>query len=271
MTGRQLKDTLKKGKRIYGTAILSDSSLWPMAVKQSGLDFVFIDTEHIPIGREKLSNMCQIYKAIGLPPVVRIPSPDPFEACKVLDGGAVGIMAPYIESVDQVKALVGATKFRPLKGEKLEKILNNFLKMEDNLEKYVRERCINNVLWINVESVKAVENLDEIISVPGLDGVIIGPHDLSCSLNVPEDYTNPLFEKTVDKIIRQTRDKNLPIGIHFSEDADTQIKWANVGTNIILQSSDISLFGKALKSDIDTIRRELNETRSESDSDKIII
>ncbi len=250
---------------------MSDSSLWPTAVKQSGIDFVFIDTEHIPIGREKLSNMCQIYKATGLPPIVRIPSPDPFEACKVLDGGAVGIMAPYVESVDQVKALVGATKLRPLKGKKLDALLNNSQNIGHTLDSYIRARCENNVLWINIESVEAVEKLDKLLSVPGLDGVVIGPHDLSCSMEVPEDYTNPKFEKMVKKIIKQTREKNLPIGIHFSEEAEMQIKWANVGTNIILQSSDISLFGKALKNDVDKIRQGLDETIDESNSDKIII
>ena len=271
MNSEELLKLLKAGKRIYGTAILSDSPLWPTAVKQSGIDFVFIDTEHIPIGREKLSNMCQIYKALGLPPVVRIPSPDPFEACKVLDGGATGIMAPYIESADQVKTLVGATKLRPLKGIKLEEVLNNSLKMEETLEEYIRDRCINNLLWINIESVQAVENLDEIISVPGLDGVVIGPHDLSCSLNVPEDYKNPIFKKTVEKIIRQARDKNLSVGIHFSEEPQIQINWAKAGVNIILHSSDISLFGKALKNDVETIRQALDEVLAESDSEKIII
>ena len=62
-------------------------------VDNSGIDFVFIDTEHTPIGRETLSWMCRAYAAVGLPPVVRIPSPDPFEATKVLDGGAGGVMS----------------------------------------------------------------------------------------------------------------------------------------------------------------------------------
>ena len=112
MTANELSTLMRSGRRVYGTLIVSTSPKWPEAVKDSGLDFVFIDTEHIPIGRETLSWMCRAYAAIGLPPIVRIPSPDPFEACKVLDGGACGIIAPYVETAEQVRELVGAVKGR---------------------------------------------------------------------------------------------------------------------------------------------------------------
>ena len=88
MNGKDLLNLLNDGKKIYGTAVVSSSPMWPFAVKQTGLDFVFLDTEHTPIDRTILAGMCQMYKALGIPPLVRIPSPDPYEACKVLDGGA---------------------------------------------------------------------------------------------------------------------------------------------------------------------------------------
>lgn len=81
MDSMNLKKKLNSGKRIYGTAIVSSSTKWVEVVKQANLDFVFLDTEHIPLGRETLSNMCTIYSAIGIPPMVRIPSPDPYNAC----------------------------------------------------------------------------------------------------------------------------------------------------------------------------------------------
>jgi len=79
------------------------SSLWPSAVKRTGVDFVFIDTEHTHFDRTTLAQMCLAYKEYGLPPLVRISSPDPHEARKVLDGGASGILAPYIESPEQIR------------------------------------------------------------------------------------------------------------------------------------------------------------------------
>ena len=261
MHGRQLLDHLKNGNRIYGSAIISASPLWPAVVKQAGLDFVFIDTEHVPQDLTTLAGMCQLYRALGLPPIVRIHSINPYDACRVLDSGATGILVPYVETVEQVKSMVGATKLRPLKGRRLEKILNDTNSMEKVLKEYIEARNVNNILMINIESVPAMENLDDILAVPGLDAVIIGPHDLSCSMGLPEDYQNPTFLAAVQKIISKVREKDLSVGIHFSEQPEVQIKMAEMGANIILHSSDISLYGKALKGEISVIRKALKDEK----------
>ncbi len=254
-----LKEKLNSGKRIYGTAIVSPSPIWAKVVKQSNLDFVFLDSEHMPLGRETLSNMCTIYSALGISPMVRIPSPDPIYASIALDGGASIILAPYVETVEEVKSLVGAVKFRPLKGKKLQQILDGDEILEEKLKNYIDERCKNNLLFINIESQPAIDNLQALLSVPGLDGVIIGPHDLSCSIGLPEEYTNPVFEKIVTNVIKECNKRNLGIGIHLSEGPEQQIKWAKTGTNIILHSADISLFGKILNTEISTIKKELKD------------
>src|SRR6187402_1255357 len=118
--------------------------------------------------------MCQTYAALGLPPIVRIPSPDPYMATMVLDGGAAGIIAPYVESVEQVQALRGAVKLRPIKGQKLQHMLTGG-SVEPALESYVAEGARHRILIINIESVPAMQALDDILAVPGLDAVLIGP------------------------------------------------------------------------------------------------
>jgi 4-hydroxy-2-oxoheptanedioate aldolase len=241
-----------------------------LAVKKTGVDFVFIDTEHIPIDRTTLSWMCQVYKACGLPPLVRIPSPDPQQACKVLDGGASGILAPYIESAEQVRELVGAVKFRPLKGRRLKDVLKNQDSLESKLKDYLGDWNKDNFLIINIESVPALKNLEQILAEPGLDGIIIGPHDLSISLGLPEQYNHPRFEEAVKKIISKAREKGLGVGIHLSEGAEMQIKWAKEGVNIIVHSSDIILFQQRLKEDITDIRRALAEQDDEAKVEKDI-
>jgi len=271
MDGTEFLNRLKKSKRLYGTAILSASPLWPAAVKRTGADFVFIDTEHIPIDRTTLAQMCQVYKGYGLPPLVRIPTPDPQEVYKVLDGGASGILAPYIESAEQVRELVGAVKLRPLKGERLKVALQNQDSLEPDLKDYLRDWNKDKFLIINIESVPALERLEQILAEPGLDGVIIGPHDLSVSLGLPEKYHDPRFEDVVKKIISKVRKKGLSVGIHFSEGAELQIKWAKAGANIIIHSSDIALFQQRLTEDITEIRHALGEEDSEINDEKDII
>jgi 2-keto-3-deoxy-L-rhamnonate aldolase RhmA len=259
MDTKEFFENLKKGKRLYGTAVLSPSPLWPPVVKRAGADFVFIDTEHTPLDRTILSQMCQTYKGYGLPPLVRISCPDPHEARRVLDGGASGILAPYIESPQQVRELVGATKLRPLKGERLKEALQKPDSLTPELKDYLRNWNKENFLMINIESVPAVERLNVILAEPGLDGVIIGPHDLSISLGLPEQYDNPQFEEVVGKIISKVREKGLGVGIHFSREAELQIKWAKAGANIIMHSSDMALFQQRLKDDFIEIRRALGE------------
>src|SRR5690606_14580338 len=153
----------------------------------SGLDFVFIDTEHIALDREALSWMCQLYAQMNLAPLVRISEPNATLATMALDGGATGVVAPYVESAEQVRALVGAVKRRPIKGKRLQQLLNG-KPAEGTLKSYLQEHNANHVLVVNVESTPAIEALDEILAVPGLDAVLIGPHDLSCSLGIPEQY-----------------------------------------------------------------------------------
>lgn len=152
MNGKELKAALHAGQRVYGTMIVSTSPHWPQAVKSTGADFVFIDTEHIAIDRTTLAWMCQTYRALGLAPIVRIPSPDPYAATVALDNGANGVLAPYIETVEQVQRLRGAVKLRPLKGQVLEEVLSGERELDEEMQAYVNNRCAENLLFINIEA-----------------------------------------------------------------------------------------------------------------------
>jgi 2-keto-3-deoxy-L-rhamnonate aldolase RhmA len=259
MDGSEFLKQLRGGKRLYGTLVVTSSPLWPLAVKKAGADFVFIDTEHMPFDRATVAQMCLAYRALGLPPLVRIPSPDPYEACQVLDAGAAGVLAPYIEHPEQVRSLVGATKLRPLKGERLEEALTDRECLGPELNDYLNRRNESNFLLINIESAPAMTRLGQILAVPGLDGVIVGPHDLSVSLGFPEQYGHPRFEEALEEIVSKVREKGLGVGIHFPQDPNLQIRWAKKGLNVILHSSDIFLFQLGLEKDISTIRRAMGD------------
>lgn len=155
MLGNEFREKLHAGERLYGTLIVSDSPRWPAVVTKLGLDFVFIDTEHVALDRGIVSWMCQAYSALGLAPIVRIPRPDPIQACMMLDGGAHGIIAPYVESAEEVRQLVGALKYRPLKGKKLQGVLAGETVLEPGLENYLKQYNQNNSLIVNIESVPA--------------------------------------------------------------------------------------------------------------------
>lgn len=257
MTGREIIQALHEGKYVFSSAIVAMSPLWPALAKQAGIDFVFVDTEHIPLDRQTLSWICQTYQALGVPPVVRLPCNDSFEACKVLDAGAGGVIGPYVETADQVRGLAGAVKWRPLKGRRLQEALRDPNTMEPELREYLERRNGDKILIVNIESVPAIQNLDDICSVPGLDAVLIGPHDLSCSLGIPEKYDHPRFDEAVQTIFRIARKHRVGAGIHFWLGLDRELAWARAGGNLVMHSSDLAAFSRTLKSEIEQLRKGL--------------
>lgn len=252
MNAAELAHALHAGRTVFGTLIVSPSPRWPEAVRSCGLDFVFIDTEHIALDRAQLSWMCQTYSALGLAPLVRIPAPDPYTACTVLDGGAAGVIAPYVESAAQVRALRGAVKLRPIKGRKLEQMLDG-VAAEPELESYLREGAKDRLLVVNIESVPAIAALDEILAEPGLDAVLIGPHDLSCSLGVPEQYDHPRFLEAVRTIFHKARAAGIGAGIHFWGDLALEAGFIRDGANLLIHSADITLFQKHLRLELEAV------------------
>lgn len=260
MNTQQIKEAFDAGRRVYGTAVLTASPFWPPYLSQTGIDFVFIDTEHVPLDRNSLSWMCRTYSALSLAPIVRIPNHDPIEACKVLDGGAQGIIAPYIEHPDQLKPLVGATKYRPIKGDRLDKILSTSPpKLEPELSAYLHERNRDSLLIANIESQPAIDNLDKILEIQELDAVLIGPHDLSCSLGIPEDYLHPRFDEAVKQIFSKARATGKGAGLHFVHGVDRHAQLAKLGANFIIHSDCIHLISEKLKADLKQLRTSLGD------------
>jgi 4-hydroxy-2-oxoheptanedioate aldolase len=179
-------------------------------------------------------------------------------------------LAPYIETVEQVKEMVGALKYRPLKGKRLKDALAKPESLEPELKSYLENYNRGNICIINIESIPAVGNLDNLLSVPGVDAVFIGPHDLSVNMALPEMYDHLEFEKMVTLIIRKCRAKNIAVGIHFSETPERQVKWMKEGANIIIHSSDMAIFSQKLTNDIQFIRKSAGD-KSSSTNEKIII
>ena len=261
MNGKEMKEKLHSGERVYGTMIVAESPRWPSAAKGAGLDFAFIDTEHPAHDREKLSWMCQLFTANDIVPVVRIPSPSPYEASIVLDGGAKGVIAPYVETVEQARAHVGAVKYRPLKGARLYRHLSGQEPLEPDLKEYLLSRNEDNIAIVNIESIPALEALDDILDVAGLDAVLIGPNDLTTNMGIPNQYDHPRYIEVIDMVLTKARAKNIGFGNHivYGGGIEQEIRWAKMGANLIVHSMDIVAFRNTIRQELDTIKAALSE------------
>ena len=273
MTGNELRRKIHAGERVYGSLIVADSPRWLGVMKDTGLDYVFIDLEHISIDRKTVSWMCQGYRQQGIPPVVRIPSPDPYEATKALDAGACGILAPYVETVEEVEGLIAAVKTRPLKGTKVKNFISGKSEPISPLKEYLGGHNRDHVLLINIESRTGVENLDRLLSYDEVDGIVVGPHDLSCSHDMPEAYEDPRFVELVSSVIRKARSMGKGAGIHVTWQGNLQeIKWAEEGANIILHKADIIVFSQHMRKELDEMKEVLGDSAvDETDTSNINI
>ncbi len=259
MKASELRAILHEGERtVLGTCIVSPSTKWPGLITGCGLDFVFIDTEHIALNRETVSWMCRTYTSMGLPPLVRIPTQDPNDATVVLDDGAAGVIVPYVERPEVVRSMAGATKLRPLKGERARRALSGE-DLEPELQTYIETHNAGHILLTNIESVPAMENLDDILAEKGLDCVLIGPHDLSTSLGVPEQYDHPRFLEACAFILGKARAAGIGAGIHHWLSPEKQVQFVDMGANLLIHKADAIFLSEGLRNEVSELRNLLGQ------------
>jgi len=254
MTGEQIKAVLQDGGRVYGTMVaLTRGPRWARELAKVGLDYVIVDTEHSPFSRGEVADMVAMLELAGIAPFVRVPIPDSHYVTMAMDAGAHGVLAPYCETVEQVKEVTGVAKWRPLKGQLLQQALETGKFPSEQTKDYLIDWNRNSIVIIGIESVPAIANLEAILDVPGVDVIFVGPHDLSLSVGVPEQYEHPDFEAALHKIIQICNARNVPVAIHLL-DLPLATKWVRAGVRFVLHSSDISAIAAGLRGDFAELR-----------------
>ena len=258
MTGFQIKENLREGRCVVGTHILSLMNPTSAALAaEMAMDFAFICTEHIPLGRTEVGMMCQYYLAKGISPIVRVPSPDPVSIATMLDGGAEGIVVPYVETVEEVRRIVGAVKYRPIKGQLLHDWIERGIPLPEATSRYLETFNRNTYVIIGVESVPAIERLDELLAVPGVDAVFLGPHDITTSMGIPTEYTHPRFVAAVESVVRRCRAKSIGVGLHYQLlrlPEDVLERYLAAGMNWLINAADIIIMREAMNAQFSQLR-----------------
>jgi len=238
LNGEQLKHKVSGGGIVYGTMIsMGRNPGWGRTVGAFGLDYVIIDTEHAARSRSEVADYMAAFNYTGVVPIVRVPIPASHYVTMFLDAGAQGVLAPYCETVDEVKEVVAATKWKPLKGALARKAVDLGEFPSEETKEYLENRNRNNVCIIGIESVPAIENLESILEVDGIDAIFVGPNDLSITLGVPDQYDHPDYEAALREIIKKCRAADTPVLIHHQTVELTQ-KWLREGARFVLYSSD---------------------------------
>ena len=254
MNGQQLKEKVRSGGVVYGTMLsLIRNPRWSTPMGALGLDFVINDSEHNPRDRSEISDLLAGLSGTGLVPLVRIPYPQYHLAAMALDAGAQGVLAPYCETVDEVKEVVGAARWRNLKGAFLSRAMDTGEFPSEATKSFLEERNRNNVCIIGIESVPAIDNLPDILRVEGIDAIFVGPNDLTTSLGVPGQVEHPAYVAAVRQIIGLCKERNTPVLVHHQTLALTT-RWLREGARFVLFSSDTLSLQRVYREDFSAIK-----------------
>lgn len=166
----------------------------------AGFDWAFIDTEHGGFDLETVQDICRVSSLAGLAPIVRVADLQYPLVARALDCGAQGIIFPRIEDADLLAKAVGWTKFPPdgVRGYGLTQVHVGYEAL--GFEQIMHHFNANTLVVLQIESQRGVDARDEILSVPGIDAVMIGPADLSISLGVPGQFEHPSMVEAMEAI-----------------------------------------------------------------------
>ena len=254
MNGAELKATLQAGGRVFGTMItIGRSPRWIPTLASVGLDYVIIDTEHNPRSRAELGDYLTMFNTTGVAPILRIPIPDSHYVTMAMDAGAQGVLAPYCETVEEVKEVVAAAKWRPLKGEAVKNVVDAGQHISDATRAYLEDRNKNSVAIIGIESVAAVNVLDKMLDVPGIDGIFVGPNDMSISLGVPDQYDSQEYQTTVKHVIDTAEARGVAVLVHH-QTPELSTFWISQGARFILHGSDRRALAEGFRTDFSLLR-----------------
>jgi len=206
----------------------------------AGFDWLVVDLEHSTISIESAGEIIRTIELSGTNSLVRLTSNNANQIKRVLDAGAHGIVVPKVNSAKEAKLAVNATRYGPEGGRGVG--LARAQQYGAEFNKYLDWQSNNVVVIAQIEHIDALDNLKKIITTDGINGVIIGPYDLSCSMGIPGEFYRQDFEETMANILKTCQDLNFPCGIHLVEPNLNEFRKAvNNGYKIIAYSVDIRM------------------------------
>jgi len=201
MATNLVKRALKEGKVQYGTNFGQFRSQDVLKIfAQAGFHWAFVDCEHGGFDLETVQDLCRLAPFVGFTPILRVADLQYSLVARSLDVGAQGIIFPRVESPELLEKAVSWCKFPPvgIRGFGLTVMQSNYEPV--TIPEMIAHRNENGMVVLQIETVKALEAREELLSVAGIDVVMVGPVDLSISLGVPGEFEHPKFIEAIDQI-----------------------------------------------------------------------
>lgn len=238
---------------VNGVFVLTNSPANIEILGYAGLDFVLIDTEHSPNDPAAVENLVRAAEIGGITPIVRVTKNDPAYILRVMDLGARGVLVPQVNSAAEARQAVQAVKYHPCGYRGVAGIVRAARYGFTPMGEYIADTNENSLVIVQAEDIKAVAALDEILAVEGVDGVLVGPADLSQSMGITGRFDDPEFSSVVHDIIARTVKAGKIAGI-FCFDAAQAKYWRGRGARLLLIGADTLMFAAAAKALADELK-----------------
>lgn len=217
----ELRKRLKEGKPSIGSWMQLPNSSVAEIIGDSGYEWTAIDLEHGSIDLHQLPDMFRALEISNCLPFVRLAEGTVKDCKQALDAGAAGLIVPMVHSAEQLLEIKSACSWPPTgtRGVGFSRA-NHFGKYFDQY----REEAQAPFLVAQIEHIQAVENFEEIIKVPGLDAILIGPYDLSASMNLTAQFDHPEFQEKMNLIRDLCKKHEFPAGVHIVSPNEEELR-----------------------------------------------
>jgi len=234
---------LARGDTLLGTMLTLPTPAVAEIFGALGFDWLFVDAEHGPLETAELLGILQ---AAGrdVPCVVRLPAADPVTIAKTLDLGAAGIIVAQVNTPEQAAAAVRAARYAPegARGVGLSRAHGYGTRFKE----YLKSANDEIALIVQAENVRAVENIEAIVRVPGVDAVLVGPYDLSASLGKMGQIDDPEVTAAIARVTDVCRAAGMPLG-YFGVSAAAVRPYAERGYTLLVAGVDTAYLAQGAK------------------------
>jgi 4-hydroxy-2-oxoheptanedioate aldolase len=238
-----VKDKLARDEPVYSIAVRLVRSIEIASIaRTAGFDSIYIDLEHSSLSRDTAGQICMACLGLGIAPFVRVPSADPHVIAQVLDSGALGIIAPHVQSAENARAIVRAAKYPPLGQRSLAGMLPQLHYRA--LPAAEANHQLNDATMViaMIESPEGLAAVDEIAAVAGVDILFIGTNDLCSSLGISGQYDHDLVQDAYRRTLEACRRHNKVLGVGgLASRPDLIRKYVALGARYVSAGTDLSL------------------------------
>jgi 4-hydroxy-2-oxoheptanedioate aldolase len=238
-----LKNRLRARELTFGAWISFPDAAMAEIMAGVGFDWVLIDTEHAPFTQESLARVLMAFSSQPTVPIVRVPWNDRVFIKQALDLGAGGILIPYVCSVEEARQAVAACLYPPqgIRGFGPRRASNYYR----GTAEYIQLANEALIVAIQIEHIDAVKKAREILGVPGIDLVLLGPMDLSASLGRLGQLDHPEVVQAIEQVVAEAHLAGIPVGIPIDVPPDVVSQWVDKGCEFIIVGEDHSLLRRA--------------------------